>query len=75
MKKHETARGEQRCTRVQLFSKAAEKKAEPRAEMSQTARMRQVPYAYSRGMASASHTSRLDSTCWKPVCTNTAISK
>ena len=30
-------------TRVQLFSKAAEKNAEPRAEMSQTARMRGVP--------------------------------
>ena len=30
-------------TRVQLFSKAAEKKAEPKAEMSQTARIRRVP--------------------------------
>ena len=32
-----------RCTRVQLSSKAAEKKAEPKAEMSQTARIRSVP--------------------------------
>ena len=30
-------------TKVQLSSKAAEKNAEPRAEMSQTARMRGVP--------------------------------
>ena len=59
-------------TSVQLLSKAAEKKAEPRAEISQPARMRSVPYACSSGSASASHTSTLLTMCWKPSCTNTA---
>lgn len=43
LQQKELSDGNQGYTRVQVSSKAAEKKAEPRAEISQTARMRQVP--------------------------------